>query len=175
MLGIKNPAKPVGTFTNHESYFGGSSAKTVLKFDGWDEFIVYKFDIPEHTTKVERIERAYNHIDDFIEHNYEYTDLYAFYANVYGGSRGEVYFDFHQPEKPNLLMVVDSFSNPIKELIAQYFNKTYAVDLRHYQKNIGEPFAFEKYINNNKIDKVLFIASSRHFLLEGATTRGLEL
>lgn len=48
------------------------------------------------------------------------------------------------------------------------------VDLRHYKDNMRKDFVFSDYIKKNKIDKVLFIASSEYFLLEGDTTKGLE-
>lgn len=174
MLDVKNPSKPSGTFSNHECFFG-TAAKNVRRFEDLDEFTVYKYDIPEHEIFINgQQKQQYNHIDDFISHNYEYSQLYTFYQNVYGTSYGEIIFDFHNPEKKNLLIITDSFGHPVKELVAQYFNHTHIVDLRHYQDEMKKPFVFSKYINENKIDEVLFIASSEFFLLDNTTTEGLD-
>ena len=175
MLGIKNPMKPIRTFTNHE-YFFGTMAKALRRYEDLEEFTIYEFAFPEHDIFVNGVPKTkYSHIDDFITHNYEYSQAYTFYQGVYGTSRGEIVFDFHQPKKQNLLIFCDSFGHPLKELIAQYYNKTYVVDLRHYEDSMKKPFVFSDYIKENKIDKVLFIASSEYFLLESDTTRGLEL
>ncbi len=174
MFGIKNPMEPVGTFTNNE-YFFGTSARSLRKFDGVEDFTIYAFNIPEHYTVINAVSHeSYNHIDDYINHNYEYSSGYRFYANIYGNDCGEILFDFNNPKKDNLLMIVDSFSNPINELIAQYFNKTYVVDLRRYKKYMNKDFALSSYLKEKKIDKILLIMSSEYFLLDDDTTKGLE-
>lgn len=117
MLGIENPMKPIRTFTNHE-YFFGTAAKSLRRFEDLDEFTIYEFVFPEHDILINGVpETRYSHIDDFIAHNYKYSQTYTFYQGVYGGSEGEIVFDFHQPKKQNLLIIGDSFSHPLKELI----------------------------------------------------------
>ena len=67
----------------------------------------------------------------------------------------------------------NSFDNPINVLIAQYFNKTYAVDIRRYQDVFKEDFAFSEYIKEKEIDKVLFVMGPR-ILLRNKDNKGLK-
>lgn len=172
LLGIKNPAKPTGVFTQNEQFFG-SYARSLQKYDSSDDFAIYTFDIPEHDTIINGNKKKYNHIQEFINHDYEYSK-FDFYAYFYGQNYGEIIFDFHQPEKENLLIIADSFSNPLNELIAQYFDKTYVIDLRYYKNEMGKDFVLSKYLIDNKIDKTLLIISSEFFIIKDNTTKGLE-
>ena len=78
------------------------------------------------------------------------------YAGFYGSDYGEVIYDFHN-KKDNLLIFSNSYSNPINELIASSFNKTYIIDLRAYELDLGKTFDIDSYIKENKIDKILFL------------------
>ena len=173
MFGIKNPSVPTGTFTSEEFFFGSASRMT-LKYDIFEKFTIYTFDIPEHDTMINGVEKKYNHISEFINHDYKYNKNRNFYGEVYGADYGEIVFDFHQPEKPNLLIVSNSFSNAVNELIAQYFNKTYVVDLRYYKEQRGSDFKYSEYIKNNHIDKTLIMADL-FFLVMTTLNQGLEL
>ena len=53
------------------------------------------------------------------------------------------------------MVLVESFSNPINELIAAHFDNTYFIDLRHYEKDTGRPFDFGEFIKGKNIDQVL--------------------
>ena len=172
MMGIKKPLAPNDLVNNHE-YFFGSRAKDVQIYDYLEEFEFYNYDLPKHDSFINRKEKQYGHYADYIKHNYTYKRSFNFYGWVYGGDNGEVLFDYHRPEKENLLIISNSFDNPIAPLIAQYYNKTFAVDLRHYKSNLKEDFEFSKYIKDNKIDKVLFIMSSR-FIFDKNSNVGLE-
>lgn len=169
MLGFE-PIKPSGTITQHEDFFG-SKARDARNYDFKDEFIVYKFDLPAYDSFINHNPSAYGQYEDFEKHNYTYNKT-NFYGWVYGSDYGEVEFDFHQPEKENLLIFSNSFDNAIDVLIAQNFNKTYAVDLRHYKDHLGKDFDLESYVSENKIDKVLFVINPL-FLLNKASTNGL--
>ena len=173
MFGIHTPSKPIGTFTNDE-YFFGSHARAIRNYSFKENFTIYLFDVPSHDTTINGKTKPYNHIEDFTNHNYKYDKNMNFYGYVYGGDYGEVVFDFHHEDKPNLLILSNSYSNAINELIAQYFNKTYVVDLRHYNDSIGTSFEYSKYIKNNNIDKTLVIADPG-FLSEPESNQGLEL
>ena len=173
MFGIENPAKPISTVTNHE-YFFGSRSRDSQTYDSKEEFTVYKFDLPKHDTYINRKLGQYGHFEDFEAHNYKYKKSTNYYGWVYGGDSGEVIFDFHQPEKDDILIISNSFDNAIIELLAQHFNKTYAIDLRNYKRDIGEDFVFSEYIKTNKINKVLFVMSPR-FIYNEESNQGLEL
>ena len=145
LLGAGEPATPSGLITNHEEYFG-SRAKDARNYDFPEEFSYYKFDLPQHDTFINRKLQEYGHQDTYSDHSYKSSRLFNHYSYVFGGDYGEIVFDYNQPDKDNLLIISNSFDNPIDSWIAQHFNKTYAVDPRHYKDHIGEKFVLSKYI-----------------------------
>ena len=96
------------------------------------------------------------------------------YAFLYGDDYAEVVFVFNQPSKENLLIISNSYSNAVNELIGQHFNKTYVVDLRAYKEKYGHDFVLSKYIKDKNIDKALVIMSPT-FIWAREPNRGLEL
>ncbi len=172
LLGAGTPLKPTGTGTNHE-YFFGSMARSAKNYDTKEEFVYYTFDIPSYSTLVDGAPSTYGHYDDYVNHNYEYDKDANYYGYFYGGDDAEVIFNFHNPEKQNLLMIVNSYSNPINKLIASHFNKTYIVDLRSYETVFGKKFDLDSYLKENDIDKTLLIMSPT-FIRNRITNQGLE-
>ena len=75
-------------------------------------------------------------------------------------------FNFNNPERDNLLIIGISFDNPIDELLASHFNKTYKVDLRNYEKDIGEKFNIIDFTEKNDINNILIIGDLGFFLDE---------
>lgn len=173
LLGIDNPRQPVELVTNHEYYFG-SRARDSRNYDIEEEFAYYRFDLPDHDTYVNGTQTTYGHHSDYSEHNYTAYRTFNHYSYVFGGDFGEVVFDYHQPDKENLLIISNSFDNPVNQLIAQYYNRTFAVDPRHYQKDLGENFRLSDYIKSNRINKVLLIIQPR-FIFNKNSNKGLEL
>ena len=172
MFGVKNPIEPTGTFTSEE-YFFGSKARDSRNHKIKEKFTVYTFDLPKHDTYINHEEAQYGNYEKFFNHDYVVEQDANLYRFVYGSDFGEVLFDYHQPKKDNLLIISNSFDNPINVLIAQYFNKTYAIDLRNYNNQLKETFKISKYIEEKKIDKVLFIMGER-MLFNEKSNKGLE-
>ena len=79
--------------------------------------------------------------------NTEYYD----YGVYFGNNDYFKEFDFHQEDKPNLLIFGDSFLNTNNSWIASHFNKTIIIDLR----DKPDDFNLENYINEYKIDAIL--------------------
>lgn len=171
MFNIADPVKPTGTFSSHEPMYG-SHAQTTKNYNYQDDFTINLFDLPAHDSYINGRLEDYSHIDVYLNHNYEYSNLYNFYGNIYGGDCGEVIFDFHQPEKENLLIIANSYSNPINELIASHFNQTYIVDLRHYENAFHTEFNLPVYVAAHNISKTLFIMSPT-FITSSESNSGL--
>ena len=113
---------------------------------------MYVFDIPDHDTFIDGEEKTYNHIKECLDHDYkDKGEFVDFYNYCYGTNYTEVIFDYHQEKKENLLIIANSFGNPIDELIAASYNKTFVIDPR------GHDFSMKSYIEENDIDKVLVI------------------
>lgn len=88
-----------------------------------------------------------------INNKYKYYDYYVQYFN---GQFGEVVYDYNNDSLDNLLILSDSYAWPIDYLIAASFNKTHVINLR-YDKYKKEIFNINEYIENNNIDKILFL------------------
>ena len=88
----------------------------------------------------------------------------AEYGIYYGWDNAQVVFDTHMTDKESILLLGDSFDNAILKLLASQFHKTYSVDIRHYEREMGEPFNVDAYLAQNQIDKVLFVGSREYFI-----------
>lgn len=165
MLGVEDVLSPVGISTNHDLYYGTSS-RLVQNYDSKEEFSYYEFIFPEHDVCIGGELGVYGHYNDYKNGKYTKSKTTNYYHLVYGDDAGEAIFDYHQKNRENLLIVTDSYGDPIKELLASHFNKTYAVDLRHYKNIVGKDFEFDEYIKENNIDKVLFIMSPTFLIKE---------
>ena len=56
----------------------------------------------------------------------------VFYAAYMGGDIGETILQTNRPELPSVLLVGDSFTNPVETLLYQSFDETRSLDFRHY-------------------------------------------
>lgn len=166
LLGITEPAvEPEEEFlVNHA--LSGSKAAEVKASGVWtEEMYAYKFRFPEMDVAVNG-EAA----EDYGQQNLPGMGTQS-YGGYYGGDGGEVILDCHQPEKPNILVIGESYDNAILKLLASHYNKTFSIDLRNYEHRMGQTFSFHDYVEKNNIDLVLFIGNidflvSADFLVE---------
>lgn len=159
----EKPLNPLETIKISDN-FSGSKAATAGVNDIYNEpFYVYKFELPTHNTYVNRSEKEYGHNNSVESMK---NDNEISYGKFYGGDEGEVIFDYNNPESENILIFGESYDNAVIELLASHFNKTYCVDLRAYEMDIGEKFNFNEYIENNNISKVIFIGNIDFYVAE---------
>lgn len=161
MLPEEKVLEPTETKT-FDTYYYGSNARTTAVYTNKEKFTVYDFKLPKHTTYVNGKLSGYGNRDMYFNGGYSTEKGYNHYGAFYGGDFAEVSFDFNQPEKENLLVIAPSYSNAINKLVASHFNKTYYIDLRHYQNTYGKTFNPEEFCKKNKIDKFLFLISIDH-------------
>lgn len=127
-----------------------------------EDFCAYKFDFPEHTTYINNsIVNEYGNTQDYFNKSMASIG----YGSFYGGDNGLVEFDYDN-QKENLLILGESYDNAINELLSIHFNKTYNVDLRAYESDIGKEFKFQEFLKEYDIDKVLLIGNIDYFVLE---------
>lgn len=81
--------------------------------------------------------------------------FYDYYIAFYYGFYGRVIYDFNN-DKENLLILADSYSWAIDDLIASNFNKTHVINLMFDEYQNGK-FDYAKYIKDNNINKVLIL------------------
>lgn len=156
----------------YDVYYYGSNARTTSIYSNKEKFTVYQFDLPKYTTYINGVKSVYGNKKMYENNQYYTNEGYNHYRAYYGGDFAEVIYDFHQPEKENLLIIAPSYSNANNDLIASHFNKTFVIDLRHYKNEFGHTFNAQKYCQENHIDKFVLMLSVDHltngnFLLEG--------
>ncbi len=107
----------------------------------------------------DKLQQSYTNKQEIIKNNPSKTT----YAEFYGMDYGLIEFDYHHPERENLLIIGESYDNAINDLISSHFNKTYNVDLRKFETEMGYKFDFNNFITANDIDKVLLIGNIDYF------------
>lgn len=125
-----------------------------------DDLIVYTFELPKRSvtsngSSVPSYTASIEKFDDPKE-----TRSYAAY---YGTDIGELVFSTGDESKDNIIIIGESYDNAILELLAGHFNNIYSIDLRHYERIIGEKFVLSEYAKDKSIDKVLLIGNSDFF------------
>lgn len=159
----EKPLEPLETLKISDK-FSGSKASSAGVNDVYKEpFYVYRFELPAHDTYIAKNKKEYGHNKDIMDMQ---NDDEITYAKFYGDDYGEVIFDYNNPESENILIFGESYDNAVIELLASHFNKTYCVDLRAYEMDIGEKFNFNEYIENNNISKVVFIGNIDFYVME---------
>ena len=127
----------------------GSKAQQAGLPELTEPFTAYRFAYPPLGTD-------FGHEEAFFAGN---CALELNYGNFYGGDDGLVVFDTGREERPNLLVIGDSYDNAVLKLIACHFHRTYAVDLRNYAREQGEDFHLGAFCREHEVDQVLILAS----------------
>lgn len=143
--------KPINTVTYDIIFYGSADRKNQTELST-EKFTVYEYPELKYKVYINGKEKNYNNKQLYRDKKYSLKKYSNHYGLYYGSDYAEVIYDFNKPEKDNILIICTSFSNSIKDLIASHFNKTYYVDLRHY-----ENFDVNKYIEEHNIDKVLLM------------------
>lgn len=176
LLGVKSaPLEPTETVAWDEPTYG-SHAKLLRLFDPAysDNFTMYQFNFPRHTTHANEIKLDdYGRADDFFAHNYTYNQYDNYYGLYYGSDYAEVELNYDNPGAGNLLIISNSFDNAILKLLASHFNRTYSVDLRRYEAAYNQEFILSDYVKKRDIDQVLVLTSAQT-LADPAQSQGVD-
>lgn len=135
--------------------FIGSIAKSVALTNIKDKFTVIEY---ESSIKIDAVGYKPKQIKK------ANTVFYDYYVSYYNGMFGEVVYRNNQNQE-NLLIISDSFAWPIDEIIASHFKNTYVINVR-YDRFVNENLNFQKYVNDNKIDKVLILGETQSTLFD---------
>lgn len=151
-----------------KTFYGTYSSRTgyILKPS---EYCVYTFDYPNMDIYDNENQLVENHVNtNTFTQNYKASEAVEQYPYYYVES-SHIYeplakYDMHQSDKPNLLLVGDSYSRPIIDLMASHFNITYRLNANNYYANNGlKPFDYDSFIEENKIDKVIFMYAIENY------------
>lgn len=81
----------------------------------------------------------------------EYAQRKDKYAVFFGGNYPLVQIKSHATNGEKVLIIKDSYANSIVPLMADQYQEVHMMDLRYYHEDVN------KYIQNNGIDRVIFI------------------
>lgn len=152
MLGVE-PVGDSGICTDKGRYLGTRAAG--IEGLAPEDFPVTVYDFPPMHISVKGQELAdYGRQAELIAGELEHVS----YGSVFGGDSGELLFETDR-EGETLLVMGDSYDNALIKALAGSFSKTYVVDLRAYETDVGLPFDIYTYVQEHGIDKVLSIGS----------------
>lgn len=143
--------------------YRGSMAKSSYINDLYDYIYDIDIDLKEHKVYVNDSDDLLNYKEKKIKKtNNIYYDHYVAYFN---GMYGKVEYDFNQKNKSNLLILGDSFTWQIDNLIASSYNKTYIINLR-YDEYEKEKLNLKEFIKENNISDILFLYETNAILFD---------
>lgn len=153
------PLEPQETLLLSESFSGSKNAAVGTDLF-LEDFEVYRFTYPTM-----RICLNGNGVADYgkqegFQGGYFVSPTYGTY---YGGDGGEILFDTDREDRPNLLIIGESYDNAILKLLASHFNTTCSVDLRYYRHYFDKEFDFSAYVKEHDIDQVLLIGNVDYY------------
>ena len=147
---IDEPRKIFEEIAYDYEYHGNISSQVGMQGEA-DHITDLKLEgIGDYTYTVNGIEKdLWDTKRDYAEHGND--TQYSDFDYYFGDNAFLRIFDFHQEDKPDLLIIGDSFINVTQEWIASHFNKTVIVDLRARE----DGFSLKKLIEDYDIDIAL--------------------
>lgn len=163
LLGEGEETIPVKAEVSFPAAFNGSYARQSGRMIGEDHFTVYTYDLKKMITRLNGKNGTYGHQALYEKGRHPTDELRNHYAYYYGGDYGEIIIQSRKADKQNLLILADSYSNPINGLIASHFGNTHILDLRYYQRDMGTDLALDEYIREHDIDLMLLLGDITFF------------
>lgn len=163
LLGDGEETVPVKEEVSFPVPFNGSYARQSGRMVGDSTFTVYTYGLKKTITRLNGKNGTYGHQSLYEKGRYPTDELRNHYAYYYGGDYGEIVLDTRNAQKENLLIVGDSYTNPINGLIASHFGRTHILDMRYYERDMGEPLDLKAYIQHNDISRVLLLGDITFF------------
>lgn len=148
--------EPIEEIVFDDIIFYGSLARYSQIVDYKEIFRAYKFDLPDMEIITNKNVIGYGSEEDYFKGIFNTGKFANHYGLYYGDDFAEVSIEANSGKR-NLLIISNSYSNSVNKLIATHFNKTYDIDLRHYESTFNKEFDIKEYVEENDIDKVLFI------------------
>ena len=145
---------------------GSKSRATGTRGQFFGKVYVYNFDyVPMSITK-DGEPFQYGNPELYLSNQDFDREYNIWYGAVFGGDTGELIFDTGRTDRPDILVIGDSFDNAVLKLLAGHYNRLYSVDLRHYERQKNEPFNIDNYIKDHQINTVLFFANVTLYVSE---------
>lgn len=132
-------------------FLGNTARATFLNLDP-EPFEILKYRIPEYTVYKDGKPFLYNQAEEYLSGNYS-RDKYAnHYGDCFGYDFDFLDFSSENDTERNLLVIGDSFDNPLLPMLTAHYKHLYNVDLRH-----NNDFNLINFFETYKVDDVLVI------------------
>ncbi len=159
----ETPYQPVEEVVFDILYNGSYSLRTGIH-NATQKFAVYRYELPEITLTVNGKKKTVGRQKQYFAGKYSKDEIAAHFDIFYGGDQGELVYDTGMEDKENLLVLSNSYSHSVRDLLAAHFHKTYVVDLREYMTQTGKSMKIREYLAEHQIDKVLILGDVSLFL-----------
>lgn len=167
--GEEKANSPIGKDCYNDISFYGSHSRRIahsLEIEA-DRLCKYRFDLPEYKIHIDGSTVAeYGNLIKYINGDIDKTKGFDHYNFLYQSRRAEIIFETDREDYENILIISDSMSNPIRDIIAMHFNKSVFINLDMYQTYKGE-FDIKQYIEDYKVNKVLIMVALGNYFPEG--------
>lgn len=164
-LGLGDPLERGARVVYEEPLSYGSYVRKGLDADISDTIFDYEFDIPSVEISINSKEvtlEGLAHRERYDNGGFSANVFVSRYGDYFHGDCAEIVLrntSDEQPERDALMIVGDSYSNPIERLFAAHYKTVYAYDARYNESTIQE------YLNEHPdIEDVLFLMHSGNFV-----------
>ena len=138
--------------------FNGSLAKKLKEPVSKEYFTVYLYDgIPSYTTYVNGKKKQHDGINAYLKGRYAQDTYTDHYSAFYGPNLGEVVYDTGNNDKPNILVITNSYGDPVNQLLTLHYGKVVTVNLKHYREDLNKDFDLGAYLDEYNINQVLIL------------------
>ena len=172
LLGIPEEERyvPTGEKTFPVIY-NGALAKIRNTTISQEQFTVYTFDdFPDYTAYVNGKKKTYDHYSSYMAGKYESKKYTPHYDNFYGGNYSFVVLESQHTDAPDLLVIGNSFTNPVKTLLAHHYHRVVCVNLFQYKYD-GRQFSLSKTVEEYGIDQILLLSDIKMYAFEEVKPR----
>lgn len=161
---LKDLKQPISNFDikcNNDARFIGSYNRRLFGLKDYDfEYVCGYFPSDQSNLisfkAVNAKGKVFEHMEEVFGRGINSKELR--YSNLSSNDFAEIDFHYRNSSSNNLLILKDSYANPIVPFLAKHFSKTFVLDLRHYNSmNVYD------YIEKHNINAVLILYNDSNF------------
>lgn len=141
-----------GIYTFEDFDFYGQYGRNSAYLTEADQFLDLEIDLPDYVTYVNGVLKQYDQKEPFKNGTIEDFYWNYIYSVYHGNDEAEVHFETELDTGRTLLAFVDSYSSPVKALIASHFDHAYFIDPR-----INPDFNFREFMEQHNVTDVLYL------------------
>jgi hypothetical protein len=133
------------------------------------------FDYPKMSIRVNgETQKEYGNLRTYLAGDESQEKGFDHYNYLYQKREAFIEIDTGRSDRGNILIVSDSMSNPVRQLIASHFQRTVFVNLERMSED-NLDFGLREYIADGNFDQVVFLLSTENILLNGEMKYAWEM